>query len=98
VIREKHSLLCQLVEVRRSSSHHSAMIRADVPHPDVIAHDEQNVRLLAALLGHRRLFSSPKYRERREQYRCPFKPARLHKIAPRLNTVTSVSVASPGSG
>ena len=43
VVGEQHSLLGHLVEVRRSPGHHAAMVGADVPHADVIAHDEQDV-------------------------------------------------------
>ena len=47
VVGEQHAFLGQLVEVRRPAGHHAAVVGADVPHADVIAHDEDDVRLLA---------------------------------------------------
>ena len=35
--------LGELIEVRCASGHHAAVIRADVPHPDIVAHDEEDV-------------------------------------------------------
>ena len=51
IVGEQHSLLGQLVEVRRPPGHHAAMVGANVPHPDVIAHDEEDVGLLVLRLG-----------------------------------------------
>ena len=55
VVGEQHAFLGQLVEVRRPPGHHAAMVGADVPHADVIAHDDEDVRLFArgGLLLHR---------------------------------------------
>ena len=50
VVGEQHALRGQLVEVRRLARHHAAMIGADVEPADVVAHDEDDVRLLAELL------------------------------------------------
>ena len=47
VVGEQHSFFGELVEVRRAAGHHAAVIGADVPHADVIAHDEEDVGLLA---------------------------------------------------
>ncbi len=43
IIGEQHAFLGKLVEVRRPPGHHAAMVGADVPHADVIAHDEEDV-------------------------------------------------------
>ena len=43
VVREQHAFLGDLVEVRRSARHHAAVIGADVPHADVVAHDDDDV-------------------------------------------------------
>src|SRR5206468_8280563 len=43
VVGEQHPFLGDLVEVRRPAGHHAAMVGADVPHADVIAHDEDDV-------------------------------------------------------
>ena len=48
VVGEQHALLGELVEVRRPAGHHAAMVGADVPHADVVAHDDDDVRFLAA--------------------------------------------------
>ncbi len=47
VIGEEHALLGKLIEIGRSPGHHSAMVGSDVPHADIVAHDEDDVRLLA---------------------------------------------------
>ena len=47
IVGEHHAFLGHLVEVRRPPGHHAAMVGADVPHADVVAHDEEDVRLLA---------------------------------------------------
>ena len=49
VVGEQHAFLGQLVEVRRPAGHHAAVVGADVPHADVIAHDEEDVGFLAVL-------------------------------------------------
>src|SRR5439155_7851148 len=51
IVGEQHSLLGHLIEVRRSPSHHAAMVGADVPHTDVITHDEQDVWFFVLRLG-----------------------------------------------
>ena len=43
IVGEQHAFLGQLVEVRRPAGHHAAMVGADVPHADVIAHNEEDV-------------------------------------------------------
>ena len=47
VVGEQHSFLGHLVEIRRPAGHHAAVVGADVPHADVVAHDDDDVRLLA---------------------------------------------------
>jgi hypothetical protein len=34
----------ELVEVRRAPGHQAAVIGADVPHADIVTHDDQDVR------------------------------------------------------
>src|SRR5205823_13050772 len=46
VVREQHSFLGHLVEVGCPPGHHAAMVSADVPHADIIAHDEQDIGFL----------------------------------------------------
>ena len=46
VVGEQHALGGDLVEVRRAARHHAAVVGADVPHADVVAHDDDDVRLL----------------------------------------------------
>ena len=47
VVGEQHALLGQLVEVRRLAGHDAAVVGADVEPADVVAHDDEDVRLLA---------------------------------------------------
>ena len=53
VVGEQHALGGELVEIRRAARHHAAMVGTDVPHADVVAHDDDDVGLFAAarLLG-----------------------------------------------
>ena len=46
VVGEQHALGGDLVEVRRPTGHHAAVVGADVPDADVVAHDDDDVRLL----------------------------------------------------
>ena len=50
VVGEQHAFLGQLVEVRRPAGHHAAVVGADVPHADVVAHDEDDVGFLVRRL------------------------------------------------
>ena len=45
VVGEKHAVLGELIEVRRPAGHHASVVSADVPNADIIAHDEDDVRL-----------------------------------------------------
>ena len=47
IIGEQHPFLGELVEVRRPPGHQSTMVSANVPHADVIAHDEHDVWFLS---------------------------------------------------
>ena len=44
----------------RAAGHHAAVVGADVPHADVIAHDEDDVRLLVLRVGDGTDDASPK--------------------------------------
>lgn len=35
------------IQVRGATAHHAAMVRADVPHPDVVAHDDEDFSVCA---------------------------------------------------
>ena len=54
VVGEQHALGGELVEVRRSARHQAAVVGADVPDADVVAHDHDDVGLLLLLCGCRR--------------------------------------------
>ena len=54
VVGENHAFGSDLIEVRRTPSHHAAMVSADVPHADIVAHDDDDIRLLGRLRGCRR--------------------------------------------
>ena len=45
VVGEQHALSSNLVEVRRAACHHAAVVGADVPHANVVTHDDDNVGL-----------------------------------------------------
>ncbi len=49
VVGEYHSLGGDLVEVRRAARHQAAVVGADVPHADVVAHDDDDVGWLRRL-------------------------------------------------
>src|SRR5205823_3429324 len=51
IVGEQHAFLGHLIEVRRSASHHAAMVGTDVPHSDVISHDEEDVGFLVLSLA-----------------------------------------------
>ena len=50
IVGEQHAFLGHLVEVRRPAGHHAAAVGADVPHADVIAHDDDDVGFLVLRL------------------------------------------------
>ena len=43
VVGKQHPLFGQFIEVRRTAGHQAAMVGADVPHADVVAHDDNDV-------------------------------------------------------
>ena len=45
VVGEQRAFGGELVDVRRPPGHQAAVIGADVPHADIVAHDEDDVRL-----------------------------------------------------
>ena len=45
VVGKDHPFGRKLVEARRFAGHHAAMIGADIEPADVIAHDDENIRL-----------------------------------------------------
>ena len=46
VVGEPHSLGGQLVQIRRTTGHHALVVGTDVKPADVVAHDDDDVRLL----------------------------------------------------
>ena len=55
VVGEQHALAGDPVEIGRAARHHSAVVGADVPDADVVAHDDDDVGLLGrGLRVHRR--------------------------------------------
>ena len=50
VVGEDRALVGDPIDVRRRAAHHAAVVGADVPHPDVVAEDHEDV----GLLGERR--------------------------------------------
>src|SRR5262249_39435930 len=59
VVGEPHPLARQLIEVRRLTRHDPLVVRADVKPTHIVAHDEQDVRLLAIPLSHRGRTAQP---------------------------------------
>ena len=53
VIGEDYPFLGELIEVRCPDGHDAAMVGANVPHPDVIAHEEDDVAVGYAKLRSR---------------------------------------------
>ena len=45
VVGEQHSLRGEPVEVRRPAGHHAPVVGTDIPHADVVTHDDDDVRL-----------------------------------------------------
>ena len=54
VVGEQHALGGELVEVRRPPGHHAAVVGADVPDADVVAHDDDDIGSLRRCLSVRR--------------------------------------------
>jgi hypothetical protein len=54
VVREQHAFGGELVEVRGAARHQPAVIGADVPDADVVAHDHDDIGRLRLLRGRRR--------------------------------------------
>ena len=68
VIREPHALGRKLVEIWRLAGHDPLMVGANIEPADVVAHDEQDVRL-SRLLGKRRHGAEAKRSGKRQQHR-----------------------------
>jgi hypothetical protein len=49
VVGKTHAFGGELVEVRRPPGHHTLVVGADIPHADVITHDDNDVGLLRLL-------------------------------------------------
>src|SRR5471030_671260 len=63
VVGELRSFISDAINVRRTASHHSLMVGAEIPHADVVTHDHDDVgRLLCRCL--RRCHTTERKRER----------------------------------
>src|SRR4029079_16460895 len=51
VVGKQHAFCGELVEVRRPPRHQAAVVGADIPHADVVTHDDDDVRPLAGHCG-----------------------------------------------
>jgi hypothetical protein len=49
IIGEKRTFLGDSVDVGRPIAHHAAVVSADVPVTDVVAHDDKDIRLIRSL-------------------------------------------------
>jgi hypothetical protein len=54
VVGEQHAFGGQLVEVRRPPGHHAAMVGAEIPDADIVAHDDDDIWPLSGRRGRRR--------------------------------------------
>ena len=54
IVGEDRAFAGDAVDVGRAVAHHAAIVGADVPQPDVVAHDDQDVGLCRRCLGKRR--------------------------------------------
>jgi hypothetical protein len=72
IVGKQHALLGEFVEVRRPAGHQAAVVGPDVPHADVVAHDDDDLRFLR--VGCLRKYGSTrvriKWRQRRNQGPC----------------------------
>ena len=50
VVRKQHALFGDLIQIGRPAGHHAAVIGSDIPHANVVAHDDNDVRFLLLLL------------------------------------------------
>ena len=79
IVGEDRALARDPIDVGRAVAHHAAIVGADVPVADVVAHDDEDVRLLCgccAVAGvHRRMeardASRPRHRSGAGHCRCP---------------------------
>jgi hypothetical protein len=62
MIDEQQAFLGDSVDVRRAASHHAAVIGADVPDADIVAHDEEDVGRLPISPCRRCALGSCRYR------------------------------------
>ncbi len=46
IVGEQRALFGDAIDVRRASAHHPAMVGADIPDADIVAHDDNDVRAL----------------------------------------------------
>ena len=86
VVGEDRAFVGDAVDVGRAIAHHAAVVGADVPVADVVAHDDEDVRLL--LLRERRLRFCKSEGKRRQKHE-PLSPA--HRRLPRSKCWLQVS-------
>ena len=86
VVGEHHALGGDLVEVRRAARHHAAVVGADVPDADVVAHDDDDVGPLRLRLRVRRI----EQRDRHQRGRSDQSGARSFVPARNRHSIKSV--------
>ena len=101
VVGEQHALGGELVEVRRPAGHHAAVVGADVPDADVVAHDDDDVRLLLSGRTRRACDERQRSDECEEDYRegsCSWMHLFLPSYMCQHETVTDPVSANISSG
>ncbi len=83
VVGEDRALGRKLVDVGRATGHQTAVVGTDVPHADVIAHDQDNVRLILSV------GSSGRQRGQHGNRECgqPCASQKSHLFAPHLDVL-----------
>src|SRR6202011_1278497 len=84
VIGEQHAFGGDLVEVRRPAGHQAAVVRADIPHANIVTHDDDDVRTLSGRCGCRWLLlrlRGGRQSDARECCRCDKRAAAQQEIA-----------------
>jgi hypothetical protein len=78
IVGEDRAFVGDAVDVGRAVAHHAAVVGADVPVADVVAHDDEDVRLLLLLLRRRGCWCDQCESERCQQGK-PDVPAPVHR-------------------
>src|SRR5260221_13693832 len=103
IVGEQHAFLGDFVEVRRLACHQAAVISADVPHADIVAHDDDDVGLFGRRLRLREAWNQSSGQKQGHGERAeprPWRTSRCHLLPPvsrkiRLNTEASCGRVEP---